>query len=396
VEAPGVVFRTSGILNVMANRHTLILSATLLAYLSISGVYAQDKPTEPKPDPDVLVLNDGEKLIGHFLRSNGGSVTFKSDILGELNVDWSKIKELHASERFVVVGKDVKLGRHTYTGELPKGAISMADNKIVVTGPAPGPATIPVADATHIIDEVTFNKDVLHTPGLTQGWQGSVTAGASVVEATQQARTFTGGINLLRVVPGESWLDTRDKTAIDFSASDGILTQPNTPKVKTAIYHADIQRDEYFKGSEVFSFGEASFDHNFSQGLDLQQTYSGGIGWTVIKKGNETLDLKGAVSYIRQDFLSAGQNQNLIGSTFSEALTRRFGKGVVFLQQLSATPAWNNTKAYTASGSASVTVPLYKRLNFTAGVMDSFLNDPPPAFKKNSFQLTTGLTYAFK
>jgi hypothetical protein len=29
-------------------------------------------------------------------------------------------------------------------------------------------------------------------------------------------------------------------------------------------------------------------------------------------------------------------------------------------------------------------------------VIDTFLNDPPPTFKKNSFQLTTGLTYAIK
>ena len=28
----------------------------------------------------------------------------------------------------------------------------------------------------------------------------------------------------------------------------------------------------------LFAFGEATFDHNYSQGLSLQQTYNGGIG----------------------------------------------------------------------------------------------------------------------
>jgi len=38
---------------------------------------AQTPP--PKPPPDTLVLNDDEKLVGHFVRSNRGDLRFKSD-----------------------------------------------------------------------------------------------------------------------------------------------------------------------------------------------------------------------------------------------------------------------------------------------------------------------------
>ena len=38
-------------------------------------------------------------------------------------------------------------------------------------------------------------------------------------------------------------------------------------------------------------------------------------------------------------------------------------------------------------------MPVYKRLNGSAGFIDSFLNDPPPGFRKNSVQLTLGVTY---
>ena len=64
-----------------------------------------------------------------------------------------------------------------------------------------------------------------------------------------------------------------------------------------------------------------------------------------------------------------------------------------FIEQLAITPAWNNTSAYSATGSAGITMPLYKRLSFSLNTIDTFLNNPPPGFKKNSFQLTTGLTY---
>jgi hypothetical protein len=35
-------------------------------------------------------------------------------------------------------------------------------------------------------------------------------------------------------------------------------------------------------------------------------------------------------------------------------------------------------------------------LSVALAALDTFLNDPPPPFKKNSFQFTAGLTYALK
>ena len=45
------------------------------------------------------------------------------------------------------------------------------------------------------------------------------------------------------------------------------------------------------------------YDHNFSQSLQLQQIYGGGIGYTIIKQPKQTLDLKALIQYERQDFI---------------------------------------------------------------------------------------------
>src|SRR5579863_4492971 len=99
---PGRRFLTRYAVEMSTSRCSLY--ATLLAAACLSA-------QTPAPPPDTLVFTNGEKLIGHLVRSNGATVTFKSDSLGEVNVDWSKIQELHTSKKFVVVGKDVKLGR---------------------------------------------------------------------------------------------------------------------------------------------------------------------------------------------------------------------------------------------------------------------------------------------
>lgn len=354
----------------------------------------------PKPDPDTIELTDGEKLIGQLEQSNGSSVKFKSDVLGELTIDWSKIKELHTARKFAVLPKKIDLRKNADVSNIPQGTIAETDQKITVT-PPPGPAqTVAVADADHLIEDTAFLNAVHHNPRFFSDWGGSVTAGASLVEATQQSRTFTGAIDLLRTVPGEDWLRRRNRTLVDFTFSYGTLEQPATPvqaaeSVRSNIYHGDIERDEYLSDT-IFVFGQASFDHNFAQGLNLQQTYAGGLGWSLIKRANETLDLKAGITYVRQEFQTASADQDLAGSTFEEDFTRGFRRGIKFTEQLIVAPAWTNSNALTASANATLALPVYKRTNFTLGTIDNYLHDPPPFFKKNSFQMTMGLNYSLR
>jgi hypothetical protein len=57
---------------------------TSLILIAACALQAQ---TPPKPEPDTLILADGEKLIGHLVRSTGSTVRFKSDVLGEVSID---------------------------------------------------------------------------------------------------------------------------------------------------------------------------------------------------------------------------------------------------------------------------------------------------------------------
>jgi len=357
----------------------LIGAATLFAALGLGQ------------EPDVLVFTNGEKLIGHLKRSNGKSVTFKSDMAGEVKVEWSKIKEIHSAQRFAVIKAGMKVHRHFDPSTVPQGALSMSDQKLEVNpGGGRAPQTIAVGDAAQLIDASDFQKDI-GSRNLLQDWKGFITGGASLVVSTQKSRTFTGGFHFVRADPTADWLEPRNRTILDFGASYGKISQPGVDDVKTEIYHFGAERDEYFS-PRVFGFGQALYDHNFSQALDLQQTYGGGIGWVAFKTDNQELDLRGSITYIRQSFQEGG-DQNLIGATIAQSYNRKFAHGILFAEQVAFTPAFNNSNAYSGIGSAGLTVPFYKRLNFSMGAIDSFLNNPPPGFKKNSFQFITGVTY---
>jgi len=365
----------------LRNSGILLLGSLLTA----SGIFAQD----------VLVFADGERLVGKLIRSNGKSATFKSDAVGEVTVDLSKVKELQTKEAFAVIPKGVELRRGGDISKIPEGTITVADQKITVTPKGAPPQTVAVADADRLVEKNAFEQALMHNPGFLSDWGGTVTAGASLVEATQQSRAFNVAINLVRTVPDEDWLRRRNRTIVAFSTAYGTLRQPDTPLVKTDIFHASLERDEYISPA-FFAFAGAGFDHSFSQGLSLSQSYGGGIGWSAVKRPNESLDLKASVTFIQQSFTQTSADQKLAGSTFEEDYQRGLRRGIKFTEQLIVVPAWNNTNAVSAVGNTLLTMPVYKRMNFSLGAMDNYLHDPPGGFKKNSFQATMGLTYALR
>jgi hypothetical protein len=398
--------------NADPRRSFVPLATSLLFVISIScpGLFGAEAKS-PQPSPDVVVFTNGDQLSGTLVHEAGGKVTFHSDILGDVTVEWDKIKELRTQTRVAVLEKNVTLNpRKAVPPSVPQGTVTVANDTVTVhpeTNVTIPP--IPVKDATYIVDQTTLNKQMGREPGFFTGWNGSATAGATIVQATQKQYAFNGALALLRVMPTLSWLNPRNRTTANFTGSYGKITEKSyvsngvffpSISTKTSLYHADAERDEYLS-SRVYVLGQVAYDHNFSQGLDLQQIYGGGIGWTAIKRPNQELDLKGTIQYEKQSFINAtdGVNQNLIGSTFAAIYFLKLPHDMVFNQEVAYIPAYNNTRAWSLTETNSLAIPAYKNLAFSIGTLDTYLNNPGPALPppdRNSFQFTLGITYVIK
>jgi hypothetical protein len=381
----------------------------ILFVVVLSVVLTCVAQTKPAPDPDVLVLKNGDTLHGKLVSAVGGKVNFHSDPLGDVSVAWENVKEIHTAGNFAVLDSSVKQRGKKRAQQIPIGKVDFSDQAVTVH-PESGPSLppIPAKNAEYIVDGPTLDKEINHHPSLAAGWNGAATAGATLVSATQNQYTFSGGVGLVRVVPTVDWLNPRNRTSADFTGSYGKITQPAyfsgdvlvpATFTKSAIFHADAERDEYF-APRFFGLVQIAYDHNFAQNLQLQQIYGGGIGWTFLKTEKQNADLKATVQYERQAFIggTSATNENLIGSTFSLDYLLHM-KLMTYTQGLAYIPAYNNPRAYSVNETNTLAFPTYKNLSFSVGTLDSYLNNPPasePPTKRNSFQFTMGLTYAIK
>jgi hypothetical protein len=393
--------------DITVRRHlSLLLSFLALAPLAYPQAPAPAKPAEAKPT-DVLIFANGDRLTGKLQSVTAGNVVFNSDMAGTLTISIDKIKELRSGAQFALLRKGDQVGKT----HVPEGSVAVADGNLTLSPPTDQPpAIVPAKDVNYLIDRATFDKQANHQAGFLTGWGGTLTGGANIERSTTTGTTLSAGLSLVRAIPTVPWMLPRNRTTVDVNESYGKLSTPVIPPtvpptsasvVLTSIFHADAERDQYFS-PRLYALADVSFDHNYGQGLQLQEVYGGGIGYTAVKDAKQELDLKADVHYERQQYITTAVNGtvvnttpslDLIGTTFFEGYHRTLPRKMVFTETLDVLPAWNDSKAYSANLNTALALPVFKRLSATVSVADNFLNDPAEFYKKNSFQFITGVTY---
>jgi hypothetical protein len=359
--------------------------------------------------PDTITFTSGEQLIGKLVKVLGGVVTFHSDILGDVTVPLDKVKILHAAQ-FAVIEKNQQVTRKTATAKIPVGEIALESSSIHVSLPKGEERSFPVKD-TDLIDAASFNRELHGDSNLLYGWIGSVTLGASLVEGTNSAQTYTGSVAFARSIPTTTWLPAASKTTLNLSGTYGLAKDAQivsggnvfqaASTTKTDILHGDTEYDRYFSPI-VFGFVSASADHNYGNGLQLQQAYGAGLGWSLLKNPKNDFDLKAELQYQQQQFyngLTSGlgtPSVNLVGAAVSENWNRTFAHNIKFNEYITLAPTFNVIQAYSAVANANFVFPVYKKLNFTLSSTDNYLGDPPEGYLRNTFQFTAGITYVVK
>lgn len=374
----------------------------LATMASLFAVRAGAGVPQNKPASDVIVFANGDQLTGTLLRGVGDTVVFRSEMAGEITVPLSKVRELRSNERFAVLRK----GEHPIRTSKQTGTLTFADQKVSVAISPSVVETVPVTELAFMVETSIYEKELNPHPGVWYGWNGSVTGGATILRSTNTGSTYTAGISLVRAIPTVPYLPARNRTIFNLFETYGQLTQPVIPQpaspalpvpdqvAKTNIFHGDLERDEYFT-QRFYGLVQAAFDHNYAQGLTLQQVYGAGFGWTIVQTPLQQFDVKASIDYEQQKRAST-TSLNLVGASFGENYRRTLPKKIAFTEYGTFVPAFNIANAYSANFSAGLVLPVYKRLGASLGVSDNYLNNPAVGYRKNSFQFVTGVTYSIR
>lgn len=340
---------------------------------------------------DQITLKNGDRLTGTIIKSDGKSLTIKSEFAGTVTVTWEAIEQISADQPLYLTLKDNQVLVGTVVTSAGKLEIRTSDAGTVTIAKDSVQSVRSKAEQTAYQAEI----DRLRNPGLLDLWSGSVDTGLSLARGNSETNTFSLGMNAARTA-------SRDKISVYATSLYAKNKNKTTGKSDTtanlirggARYDVNLSR-------RTFIFGFGDLEYNEPQLLDLRLVLGGGFGYHFLKTERTALDVfgGGAVNkeYFSNDPLTGKKNDARSSAEvfFGEELTHKLSGRTMLREKLVFFPNLTNTGEYRVNFDASVITNINKWLGWQLTFSDRYLSNPLPGTKANDVLLTTGLRVTF-
>jgi putative salt-induced outer membrane protein len=336
----------------------------------------------PMAMADQIVLKNGERLIGSIIKSDGKSLTIKSEFAGIVSVPLDAVAEITSDQPIHLTLKD---------GQTLVGTVGTAEGKLAVRTSDAGVITIS-KDSIQTVrskEEQTAYQtqiDRLRNPSLGDLWSGNLDTGLSLSRGNSDTSTFNFGLNAARST-------TRDKISVYMTT----LYSKNSA-TGASLVTADAKRGgaryDINLSSKVFAFGTGDLENDEFQKLDLRLTFGGGMGWHVIKTERTSFDIFGGGTLNRENY-STGLNRTSGEVLIGEELTHKMSKRSSFKERAVLLPNISDSGEYRFNLDASIVTLLKTWLGWTVTFSDRYISNPVFGTKSNDVLLSTGLRLTF-
>jgi len=326
---------------------------------------------------DQVVLSNGDRLTGTITKSDGKTLVIKTDLAGEVTVDWTAVQSLTSAAPLHVAT----------ASKTVVGAVTTSDGSLAVSTSQSGTVDVPRAEVTALrndSEQAAYEKS-LH-PTLMQGWAGGVNLGFALTGGNSETKNLAIAFTADRKT-------SHDEIALYlnsiYATNDAAGAVPNV----TANAIQGGARYDRNLTKRLFAFGNADFQTDQLQDLNLRSVFGGGLGFHAITSDRTTLDFLGGVNYTRESYV--GFDRNFAAMTLGEELMHKLGASTVLTQKLYFFPNLNDTGEYRGTFNIGTVTKISKWLGWQNAFGDIYVTNPPAGKKQNDVQLTTGINVSF-
>lgn len=138
---------------------------------------------------DQVTLKNGDRVTGKILKKDGTTLTFKSDVFGDIAIPWEKVEQVASNELVTVVMPD---------GKSVLGKLATQDNRLEVTTPTSRESvTFASVSAIRNADEQRAYERLEH-PSILNLWSGYADMGISLARGNADTTTISTAMNASR------------------------------------------------------------------------------------------------------------------------------------------------------------------------------------------------------
>ena len=319
---------------------------------------------------DVVELLNGDHITGEVTHVQRGKLGFKTDDVGTLSIEWTKVSYLSSNQHFEF---EMSSGRRHFGTLIKSGkkgwlAIVDPDTEAVME------VSISEIVRVAVLDEKGHFRDRV---------DGSVEFGYSDIKATDSKR-LSFGFDLLH----------RDR--VRMWGLSGMTLRSDTPTSSSDSASLIAEHRRFF-GNRRFYTGAVMLESNDELGLDLRTLIGGGIGSYFLQTDAQEFGLLVGLAWSNEDFADGQTNQStelMVGASYD---VFRFDSPKIDISgQVVVFPSITISGRVRANADLSVRYEIVKDLFAELRLTDSYDNKPQSiGAEMNDYSVITSLGYTF-
>ncbi len=277
---------------------------------------------------DQVVLKNGDIITGTILKKDGGTLTLKSEFLGEVHMPWSAVKSVKSDQKMTVALPG---------GETVAGPVQTSGEVLQVVTPG-APKSAPLSGIVTMRNPAEQqNWEHLEHPRLYESWAGFFDIGLALARGNARTDTLTTAFNTARVTH-------QDKLSVYFNQIYGTARADGiTATIASAVrggwsYNRNVS-------PRLFLTTLNDYEHDRFQNLNLRFVAGAGLGFNAVKRERLILSVTTGADYSRENF-TENLHRNSAEANFGDDLLYKLFGGSSITQSFRMFPNLTETGAY--------------------------------------------------
>jgi len=327
---------------------------------------------------DQIALQNGDRLSGTIVKSDGKQLVINTEYAGPVTVDWTAVQSISSSAPLHLQLKD---------GRTLVGQVVAQDGSWKVLERNGENVPVAKSDVSGIrsqTEQATY--DQAQNPGWLQNWEGGANFGFALTRGNSESKNMTLSFTADRKT-------LHDKLGLYANSVYATNDAPGAFPATTANAIRGGTRYDHDLTQRLFGFGSADFATDDLQNLDLRSVLGGGLGLHAINNPATTLDLLAGLNYTHEAYTTF--SRNFPAGVLGEELTHKLGAGNLLSEKLGFFPDLSDLGEYRGTFDLGTVTKISKWLGWQNSVSDVYVTNPPLGKKKNDVIFTTGLNISF-
>jgi putative salt-induced outer membrane protein YdiY len=320
----------------------------------------------PHAGADEVTLINGDVLSGKISKLVDGSLTFTTDLAGEVTVKLEDIDTLSTDEPVT---------------------LELSDGSILKRSLLPsGPGTFRI-EAGETVQEQEFKvtdiSAVNRPPKPKPKWEGALSGGWTISSGNTKSDNQSLSFNAVKRME-------KDRLTVGADYGRGTQKDPATGQdVKTEDWWRALAKYDYFFVKKTYAFVNGRYEKDAIAALDRRMVIGGGVGYQIIENDKTVLGAEGGLASLYEKYDTNVDGDTKLSLQLGYNVAHAFSEAILIAHDLSYLPNTERFSDYYLTATAEVVANFTQR--FFCSFKTIFNYDTTPATGKGS----TDVKYIF-